>query len=378
MLLVSAGVLLLTRPASARNHGHKSYAKWQPQLPFPADALLSETLVAEERLPSGFDWRDVNGVNYVTSDWNQHIPQYCGSCWIHGTTSALSDRIKVLRGAKFPDVRLGRQSILNCVPDPEGGPPPGCNGGEAWLIHKYMTETKMPDETCMPYHAANMGCQADTICRNCKVGDAGCFPITNYIGYGVSSYGKVKGEKAMMKEIYARGPIVCSFATDELFLNTSFSNNVEQHEGVYITNQKKTAADIDHDMEITGWGETASGQKYWVVRNSWGTYWGQAGWFKLARGNDLLMSESDCDWAVPTWDGLDEALAGKVLGDYVQGIIPGEGDAIPIDRAASPSSNGVQFELALAGAFLTGVSMVMLAGFVARRAGVREQPFLLG
>lgn len=32
---------------------------------------------------------------------------------------------------------------------------------------------------------------------------------------------------------------------------------------------------IDHVMEVAGWGETPMGQKYWVVRNSWGTYWGE-------------------------------------------------------------------------------------------------------
>ena len=45
--------------------------------------------------PADFTWGDKDGVNYLTPSLNQHIPQYCGSCWAHGSVSALGGRIEI-------------------------------------------------------------------------------------------------------------------------------------------------------------------------------------------------------------------------------------------------------------------------------------------
>ena len=61
---------------------------------------LPKDTVRTEDLPASFTWCDNNGTSYCTMNRNQHIPQYCGSCWAHGAVSALGDRIKIARKAQ--------------------------------------------------------------------------------------------------------------------------------------------------------------------------------------------------------------------------------------------------------------------------------------
>lgn len=53
-----------------------------------------------------------------------------------------------------------------------------------------------------------------------------------------------------------------------------------------------------HCIKVIGWGEE-NGDKYWLVANSWSTYWGDKGYFKIARGSDECGIEMDCNAGVP-------------------------------------------------------------------------------
>mmetsp|Transcript_15522 Transcript_15522/g.19548 ORF Transcript_15522/g.19548 Transcript_15522/m.19548 type:complete len:157 (-) Transcript_15522:700-1170(-) len=102
----------------------------------------------EVDVPDSWLWNDIRGANLLTTIRQQHIPQYCGSCWAQAASSSLSDRIKIARSGAWPEINIAPQVLISCeMPDD------GCHGGFALNAFKWMAENETTDETCSNYFA---------------------------------------------------------------------------------------------------------------------------------------------------------------------------------------------------------------------------------
>lgn len=153
--------------------------------PLPHEYINAATL------PKNWDWRNISGVNFLSFTRNQHIPQYCGSCWAHGTTSSLADRINIARNRTWPDIALSVQVVLNCQ---AGG---SCNGGQPIGVYQFAHKSGIPEESCQNYLAADpkkASCSAEQRCLDCTspiptnttVNPGTCWAVQNYTNWKVS------------------------------------------------------------------------------------------------------------------------------------------------------------------------------------------------
>lgn len=231
---------------------------------------LPHTYIDASKLPSDFSWhKKFNGTCFLTHVLNQHLPQYCGSCWAHGALSSLADRVKISRKARGPDINLSIQYILNCGTETAGS----CHGGSATGVYQFIFESGkgVPYDTCMPYIACSdestegfcshvsTKCSDINICSTCNSFSGfpfkgKCTPIYDYPNCTIAEYGTLPQDADAIK------------------------------------------ADI---VSIVGWKTDSRGRQFWIVRNSWGVYWGDLGFFYLELGKNLLGIEAEVSWATP-------------------------------------------------------------------------------
>jgi len=213
----------------------------------------------------------------------------CSSSYAVAAAAALSARFCYSDPEKYAGTQLSPQQILSCDKKSQG-----CKGGGIDAVWTYIERRGLFPEKCVPFaNGKEAACKSD------------CDPAQKLKALDHCLLGG--GAKVIKREIYNRGPVVAP-----MYLKDDF---MVYKSGVYTptpnTNQQYGAKSepIEIAVTIMGWGKS-EGTPYWVVKNSWGTSWGEEGYARVAMGT-VLREESIIVGTAAT----EEALAEKAKKD---------------------------------------------------------------
>jgi C1A family cysteine protease len=199
--------------------------------------------------PPTVDWRNLEGLSYVSPVKNQGS---CGSCWAFATTAGLESQVMI--GTAGMPIDLSEQILVSC----SGAG--SCAGGSSASASNFIRDTGLPVESCFGYTATN------NVCSNaCPNWQESTYSIRGWHSAGTSAITPDDIKNAL----YAYGPMIATMYV----YNDFFS----YRSGVYSYTTGSYAG--AHAVLVVGYDDT---QQAFIVKNSWGSGWGEAGFFMIA------------------------------------------------------------------------------------------------
>ena len=210
--------------------------------------------------PTAKDWRNVSGINYVTAVKDQGG---CGSCVSFGTCATLEANIRIKAQEPSLDVNLSEAFMQFCG----GG---SCSGWGLTSGLEFAKSTGVTDDACFLYKPQNMPCE-----DRCSSWQSRLVKLNDFTGHS-----SMQARKDAIANV---GPVVAGMAVYNDFFSYS--------SGVYQKTSGSSLAGY-HCICVVGYDDS---QQCWIIKNSWGTGWGEAGFCRIKYNqSDLLI---DTDWA---------------------------------------------------------------------------------
>nr|XP_027200209.1 digestive cysteine proteinase 2-like [Dermatophagoides pteronyssinus] len=215
--------------------------------------LFDKSHYDTSKLPNQWDWRLLGAVTPVK---DQAI---CGSCWSFGATGTIEGQYFVKTGHLL---KLSQQQLIDCSWTEDNN---GCDGGEDFRTYNYIMKAGgiATEEDYGHYLGVDGKCHDKNVKKSVKI--KGFYNVT------------IGDVDAMKVALYYHGPVTVAVdASQKTF--TFYSN------GIYY-DPNCSSKNLDHQVLAVGYGEL-NGQKYWLIKNSWSTYWGNDGYILINQKNN--------------------------------------------------------------------------------------------
>ncbi|EAY01875.1 Clan CA, family C1, cathepsin L-like cysteine peptidase [Trichomonas vaginalis G3] len=214
--------------------------------------IEGEAKIFKGDVPDAVDWRNAKIVNPIKDQ------AQCGSCWAFSVVQAQESQWALKKGQLLS---LAEQNMVDCVDTCYG-----CDGGDEYLAYDYVIKHQKGLwmlETDYPYTARD---------GSCKFKAAKGVTLTKSYVRPTTTQNEDE-----LKAGCAKGGVV-SIAIDASGYDFQLYSS-----GIY--NPKSCSSTfLDHAVGLVGYG-TENKVDYWIVRNSWGTSWGEKGYIRMIRNN---------------------------------------------------------------------------------------------
>ena len=213
-------------------------------------ASCNKFISSGKNIPDALDWRDKGAVTPV-KDQGQ-----CGSCWSFSATGAMEGAWEISKGEL---ISLSEQQLVGCSAGRTYGNH-GCMGGLMDGAFDYAIDTGMCTEESYPYTATDGSCSE-------------CVPVVSMS----TCVDVTPNNQQHLKEAVSIGPVSIAIEADTRVFQMYTSG---------VLTSSDCGTDLDHGVLIAGYG-ILDDVPFWLVKNSWGTGWGDEGYIRIERSDSV-------------------------------------------------------------------------------------------